>query len=155
MERHDQGELLCAYVDGELSGVERASVESHLTDCASCRAELASFGAVKRLAASAPRRTLPPEVLAGLEERLLRPSWRAGVFALLARPRVWAPAGAALAAAAFFALWGAFTPPEEAELPLEPLLAAHSRYAAETLVADGNMASSNFSVQLAAYHAEQ
>jgi anti-sigma factor RsiW len=43
------GPLLSQYVDGELTGAERTSVEEHLESCAACREELASFRELSRM----------------------------------------------------------------------------------------------------------
>lgn len=56
-----------AYALDALDGDERAAFEEHLHECASCRAEVASFAEVTPLLA-APEETPPP---AGLRERIL------------------------------------------------------------------------------------
>jgi hypothetical protein len=64
----------------------------------------------------------------------------------LARPQVWVPIGALALAALALALW--FGPKEE-EIPLEPLVAAHSRYKAESWVPHGDLLAANFSAEVA------
>jgi anti-sigma factor RsiW len=78
------GDLLSAYLDGELTARELESVSAHLEGCAECRRELQSLGQVRTLV-----RDLPPvDPPFGLFERMLRRRnrWgaRAGVAALAA-----------------------------------------------------------------------
>lgn len=67
MKKHLEPESLSAYLDGELSGVDRSAVEQHLSTCADCsavRARLASaMGSVS---------SLGPVTLAADEHRVLR-----------------------------------------------------------------------------------
>lgn len=57
-----------AYHDGELSGQERRSFETHLAGCEQCRAECAQLAALSRLMAAARIPDMSPETLARLRE---------------------------------------------------------------------------------------
>ena len=61
-------DLLSAYLDGEVTGAERAAVEAHLAGCPACREHLLSLRAL----ASAVRDQPVPPVPEGLEERIGR-----------------------------------------------------------------------------------
>ena len=144
---HEDGVLLSALADGELTGAEAARVEAHLLGCAPCRAELQSLRAMKSLLAAAPRRAMPPELVAAIESRLGR---RATPWALLQRfaavPRYWAPTAALAAAAVAMTLWvHVLDRAPDQYVPLEPLLAAHSRYQAESLVPEDNLVAASYS----------
>jgi hypothetical protein len=58
-----------AYLTGELSDAERAVVESHLSDCAECRAGLENVRTALRAVSSWPRE---PDLAPELENRILR-----------------------------------------------------------------------------------
>lgn len=153
MRDHEEEFLLSAYLDGELAGSERSRLQSHLVSCRPCRLELESLRDTKSLVASAPRRAMPPELIAGIEGRLSRRPWLERLGEWVRLPRVWIPAGAAAALLAGL-WWGMAGENPEREVPLEPLLAAHSRYSAEALVPEDNLVASNYSVQLTAYYGE-
>ncbi len=59
-------ERLSEYLDGELSPAEREGLESHLADCAGCRAVLAELGQVAARAARLPVHQPPARVWAGI-----------------------------------------------------------------------------------------
>jgi Putative zinc-finger len=76
---HPSELTLLAYVEGELGGDERASVEAHLTACKSCAADVALARQGREAARAAPLLELP----AAKRERMLaalppqRAEWRA------------------------------------------------------------------------------
>ena len=145
--RHEEAVLLSAFVDGELSGEELSRVNAHLEACASCREEALSLRATKRLLAGAPRRAMPPELVAAIEARLERPkppfAWLRG---FTAAPRYWAPAAALAAAAVLMTVWThVLARDPDQYVPLEPLLAAHARYQAESLVPEDNLVAESYS----------
>ena len=151
MERHEQWELISAFVDGELSAAEQADVASHLATCASCRGELESLREAKRVAAASPRRAMPAALLSEVEARLPKArrfhwlAWRAPNLGLV-------PAGAVACAIVAVGVWASLRLTGEAEpMPLQPLLAAHSRYTAEGLVPQDYLAQSDFMAELATY----
>ncbi len=150
MNIHENNELLSAFLDQALSAEESAAIQGHLTACASCREELASLGQTKSLLQRAPRRAAPPKLIAAIEERLSRPSWLDMLRSFIPETRILVPAGAL--AAAILALWlrSALQQP----IPLEPLLAAHSRYTAEALVPASELVASNYSAQLNACYGD-
>ncbi len=83
------GELLSAFLDGELVAGERRQVMSHLAECAECRAELADLDAARSAVRSLP---------------MLDPPLELSAFEVPVAPRpavglTWARAGAAAAAA--------------------------------------------------------
>ncbi len=155
MNEHDEGQLLSAYLDGELSADENARVKVHLDGCPGCRVDLEGLRHAKHLLAAAPRRAMPPELIADLNERLEAPTLADRLFAWRRSPRVMVPAGAfaalALAAASWF-VWQSREPDQF--VPLEPLLAAHSRYEAESLVPQGSLVASSYASNLTAFYAD-
>jgi anti-sigma factor RsiW len=118
-------ELLSAYMDNRLAPVERLQVATHLSDCPSCRAQLASLQSTVLLlhelpVVPAPRpfyvyaEEAPAPRIAGFVQRLFAPGWVFGYLRLattvaslllvavvavdalsLSAPRVAAPAPAA------------------------------------------------------------
>ncbi len=82
------GELLSAYLDGEVSPAERARVTSHIADCSLCQAELADLHSARSALRSLPMLDLP-DGLFDLDSN---------VVPLVRRPRVWAAAAAAVVA---------------------------------------------------------
>lgn len=144
---HIEASLLSALVDNELTVEETAGAARHLDSCADCRAELASLRRTKALLASAPRRAMPPQLVAAVEARL---EGRRAPFPRLRRfvalPRVWAPAGALALAALAMSMWVRVLDRDPDQyVPLEPLLAAHSRYTAESLVPEDNLVAASYS----------
>lgn len=145
--RHEEAVVLSAYVDGELGGEELSRVKAHLDGCGSCRAEAAALRATKRLLSGAPRRAMPPELVAAIEERLDRArSPFAWIRAFARTPRYWAPAAALATAALLVTTWvHVLQRDPDQYVPLEPLLAAHARYQAESLVPEDNLVAESYS----------
>ena len=155
MKIHGEGELISAYLDGELSGEEAQAVREHISSCPSCREEHACLRATKSLLARAPRRAMPPELVAQIESRLARPLWKQVLDRILPPMPVLVPAGAFAAAALLAVVWlGARRAAPDQSIPLEPLLAAHSRYTAEALVPPTELVAANYSAQLNAYYGD-
>lgn len=149
-DEHEENLWLSSYLDEQLDAAERSRVEKHLADCPSCREELESLRHFKKVLAAAPRRAMPPELISAIEERARRPAW-AGVLANLRAPRWFVPAGAAAVVALAAGLWLGVKRESPAQaIPLEPLLTAHARYTAESLVPQGSLVSSTYSAQLTA-----
>ncbi|MBI3550763.1 MAG: zf-HC2 domain-containing protein [Elusimicrobia bacterium] len=153
MNAHDAWYSISAYIDGQLTLEEISRVRSHLDGCESCSREAESLRRTKSVTAALPRRDAPLSLLSELDRRYVRPSAGRRLLAALRLPKVWVPAGAAATALLFAAFWLGRSRSEE--LPLEALMAAHSRYTAEALVPHGDLVASNFSAQLAAYEAQQ
>ena len=149
MNEHEESSWLSALVDGALDAQERSRVEEHLKGCPLCREELAALRQLKDRLSAAPRRAMPPDLIANLESGWNRPRLRVWAGMLAQAPaRRWMPA-AAFAAILAMGVWlGFFRHGTEAEVPIEVLAAAHSRYSAEALV-PGDMVASNFSRELA------
>lgn len=150
--KHDERESLSAYLDGELSASERARVSSHLARCAECARELGELALVEKTIASSPRHVMPPALLARLEARFSRPTWAERAAGLLTAPRFYVPAGVAAAFAVALSLW--LGSPEPEQIPLESLLAAHTRYSSEGLVPQENLTQPEFISHLSAADAE-
>src|SRR5262245_32452423 len=116
-------EQLDEYVDGALSGAERAAMETHAATCAPCAAALAQLRALLGLAQQLPPDAAPERDLwPALRERLVAAEPEAlGPGAAPASPwwaRAWRPAvGLAAAAAVVFlavSVWLAQRGPREA-----------------------------------------
>jgi anti-sigma factor RsiW len=153
MKTHGESELISAFLDGALSAEEEQALREHISSCPPCREEHASLRATKSLLARAPRRAMPPDLVAQIEGRLARPFWKQVLDRLLPPLPVWAPAGAFAAAALVAVAWfGAHRAAADQSIPLEPLLAAHSRYTAEALVPPTELVAANYSAQLNAYY---
>jgi anti-sigma factor RsiW len=88
------GELLSAYLDGELLDHERGTVAGHLQACGRCRDELNDLAAARAAVRSLPLLELPV-ALAG------RVGLAPDPIPLRHRPLVWASAAAAAVAAGF------------------------------------------------------
>lgn len=82
------GELLSAYLDGEVSPAERTRVTSHIADCSLCQAELADLHSARSALRSLPMLDLPDGLI----------DLDSNVVPLVRRPRVWAAAAAAVVA---------------------------------------------------------
>lgn len=82
------GELLSAYLDGEVTVTERNTVTSHLGDCSVCQEELADVHWARSALRSLPVLDLP----AGVTPLVAPPE----VVPMVRRPRVWAAAAAAV-----------------------------------------------------------
>ncbi len=153
MKTHGDSELISAYLDGELSGEEAQALREHISSCSSCREEHSSLRATKSFLARAPRRAMPPELVSQIESRLARPLWKQVLDRILPPMHVLVPTGAFAAAALVAAVWfGTHRPVADQTIPLEPLLAAHSRYTAEALVPPTELVAANYSAQLNAYY---
>ncbi len=147
---HSESLLLSASLDGELTAQEQAQLDAHLPACAECSRELAELRFAKTLLSAAPRRALPPELLAAT---LARVDSRWAWLRDLARPVVLVPAGALAAAALVVGVWFNTTRHStDQEIPLEPLLAAHERYTAEALIPSDNLVAGAYSRQLNDYY---
>jgi anti-sigma factor RsiW len=154
-DEHEDNVLLSSYLDGQLTEAERSRVETHLRACALCREEVESLRYMKSVLAAAPRRAMPPELISSIEDAVSRPSWTRLIPAAFRAPRIFVPAGALAALALVLSLWlgNKRESPQDA-IPLEPLLSAHARYTAETLVPQGSLVSSMYSSQLTAQNDE-
>ena len=146
MSDHIDGIEISAFLDGALAEPERGRVDSHLTACAACRHEFESLRHMKLVLSSAPRKNMPAELALALERRLVTgsPRWKT-----LLKPAFWVPFGAVAAAALTVGVWMNQARAAD-ELPLEPLLAAHARYSAESLVPEEHLVASAYSDQLTA-----
>lgn len=101
-------EMLCPYVDGELSVAERQELEAHLAGCQSCREELDGLGALVQQLRELPVLSAPPELLASVRRGFDEAS--AG-RAAPRRARVFLRRAFAIAAGLLLALWVGLGPP--------------------------------------------
>src|SRR5688572_19024755 len=72
-ERHLESNEIAAYVDGDVHGEDRLSIQAHLAACAECRAEVAEVSRIVRTAPAARR----------IPSRVWIPAAAAAVFALV------------------------------------------------------------------------
>jgi hypothetical protein len=106
LDRHLEPHEIAAYVDGDVGGEARASIDTHLAACAECRAEVADVSRIVRTAPTArgtPRRILIPAAAAAalallwIGPRALReqgtPEHRDDAVTMTAAPRPIAPVG--------------------------------------------------------------
>lgn len=84
------GELLSAYLDGELTRSEESTVVAHLEECAGCRMELADLHTARAMVRALPILDVPPWVIGDL------PGADATVIPLRRRPAAWAAAAVAI-----------------------------------------------------------
>ncbi len=107
------GELLSAYLDGELTGPEEAKVADHLPGCATCRSELEDVHQARMAVRSMPIAEVPSGLVPELEV--------AEVIPLVRRPLAWAAAAAA-ALVVLVGLATALAPsPAGVQLPIDDL----------------------------------
>lgn len=113
------GELLSAYLDGELTATESPRVAGHLQGCGRCRAELDDLASARAAIRSLPIIEVPPGVL-GLPE--------SNVISLRRRPMMWAATAAAAAVAIFVGAATLLAPPPSVVTPsdLSQLFGARS-----------------------------
>lgn len=76
MKHEEIEDLLSDYHDGELRGAEKALLEAHLADCASCRTELACYVRGEGFIRAATRRPTPfeTETLVSAVRRRVEPA---------------------------------------------------------------------------------
>lgn len=116
-------EILSAYADGEARPGERVRVRAHVRGCAGCARTLDEFSAFKRaLGGGGEAPPMPDDLRESLEA--LRPR----EAARRERAPLWRPM-LAVALACLAGLFLCAQRPAPEELPLEPLLEAHHRFA--------------------------
>lgn len=81
---HVQVELLSAYLDGQTSPAERATIDAHLRECGACQAELESLRRTVTLLQAMPRVAVPraftlSEAQAGVRRPEPTPNWFGGL----------------------------------------------------------------------------
>lgn len=84
LDAHARVELLSAYLDNQVSPAERARLESHLRDCAACRAELASLRQTVAVMRALPRVPVPhaftlSEAKIGVRQPAPKAAWLGGL----------------------------------------------------------------------------
>lgn len=146
---HLSGDLLSAFLDKELNAADAESIKAHLQTCEECVQALDALHSAKRVLSAAPERTMPADLAEAMKIRFSRPSLADRLRSLFPRTRWWMPVSFALASVSLGVF--VFVRTNTSALPLEPLLAAHSRYTAENVSGQTDIAASNFSLQLASY----
>lgn len=104
------GELLSAYLDGELTRSEVERLVEHLSGCGRCSSELQELGRVRSAVRSLPRLEVPAGLVPGLEAEVV-PLHRNRGFLV----------GAAAAAAAVIIAIATMLTPEPATVSVEEL----------------------------------
>ena len=107
------GDLLSAYLDGELAPDESAHLEAHLAGCGACRGELEATAGTRSLLRRLPELDPPPGLVA---RALARPRKRV-------LPVAWAAAAAAAVALGFVSAGG---PEQPAPPTVDRLVQAHA-----------------------------
>jgi len=111
---------LVAFMDGRANDADRRVVESHLAECAGCRARVEGFKDVWTMLGEVPMQEPSPAFEARLRARIAaepqRPSFWAGLAAMLPSPRL----ALAVALLAVFSLWQSSRPPAVANNPAMP-----------------------------------
>ena len=101
---------LIAYMDGHASNSERRAVESHLKDCAPCRARVEGFEGVWGVLNEMPAHEPSPEFDVRLRARLAAEPRRAGFWAGLAEAMPAPRLAFAIAALTVFSVWQSSRP---------------------------------------------
>ncbi len=156
MDEHAEKNLLSSYMDEVLMSDEKNQVESHLEECLSCSKELEELRHLQLRLAHLPHHEAPAALMAKLKKEYAPSPWLQLLSGWFFGPALWKPIGAFVVTALLVSAWilKQQSTPDEDFISLEPLLAAHSRYKAESLVPSSDMASSNFSAQLAVYQSD-
>lgn len=121
--------LLESYLDGELERAAVDEIETHLSSCAACRAELAGLEQLRSALRAVPRHRAPAQLRQRLAqagelsrfETTPRGAFRAGWWAMAASLLL------GLALGAGFMGWHAGQPVDERQLLVRDLLASHLR----------------------------
>ena len=82
------GELISAFLDGEVTGEEHSQIAEHLEGCSSCHEEFENLNAARTAVRSLLVLEIPPGLIPSGNET-------AGVIPLSRRPPVWIAAAAA------------------------------------------------------------
>ncbi len=116
---------MTALLDGELTSAESKVVESHVSSCADCRAELESLRYSFRLTDTvAKSHAINPPRWSRIETEIgqpTRPWWDLGRLMELA----WAPALVAVLLLAIYLVPGFWSRPRQQAEPLEQMLSAY------------------------------
>ena len=153
MNDHQETELLSAYMDGALPAAQARDLKNHIEACAACQRELHELHSLKGTLQSLPRKTMPVELLVALRgsvERDLTPAWKIWISV----PRILIPAAGLAAALLVAGLWIWQREPGDDVIPIESLLAAHSRYLEEGSLPPADLSADGFSAKLASYQSD-
>jgi len=121
--------LLESYLDGELDRAAVDELESHLSTCAACRAELAALERLRTTLRAAPRHRAPADLRRRLAQAGDLPQLEAASHGAF-RAGWWAMAASlllGLALGAGFMGWRAGTPGDDRQLLARDLLTSHLR----------------------------
>jgi anti-sigma factor RsiW len=112
------GELLSAYLDGELTGSEESAVVAHLEECAGCRMELADLHTARAMVRALPILDVPGWVIGEVADTDGR------VIPLRRRPTAWAAAAVAILVL-FVSIATVLTPQPSLELDFVDIANTH------------------------------
>jgi anti-sigma factor RsiW len=112
------GELISAFLDGEIGDSERREVEEHLDSCPACCLEFEDLNSARMAVRSLPIMDLPAGLMP-TEEKL------AEVVPMTRRPPVWIAAAAAAILALFIGIATLLAPPTTLEVRLDQLSDQH------------------------------
>jgi anti-sigma factor RsiW len=148
-------ERISAFLDGTLPEGARTQVEAHLAQCDLCRTEMEELHVLRTRLGAMPRREAPPSLMRSLGHAFLdAPVPRRSFWAFLTGVPSWRPVGAFAAVAVIMGGVAYLRLGPPAKMDPQPLIAAHMRYQAESLVPNTDPAHSNLSAQLVNYYRE-
>lgn len=150
------GTDIALYLDGPLNEQDKARIERHLSSCAECREELESMKSLKLRMTRLPQRTAPAALMRDLKKTYGAASWLDTVRNWFTWHNAWKPIGALALTALMAGVWvNRWKSSEEEFIDMDPLVTAHARYQAESLVPSSDMASCGYSGKLAAYYGDE
>lgn len=131
MNHHRVGQLLSAYLDGELLSADAAAVQEHLIDCPACREAYADLRAAKGLLGALPLAEPPAEFWTAVRDiGARRDPWRARWRLFLPRRPAWVLAAAliVLVLAAFPVVKGTVDRLHASEIGVDLYVGEHARH---------------------------
>ncbi len=156
MTEHISSEL-SAFLDGRPPDAATRQASAHLDKCALCQKELSELRSLKAGLAGMKKNAAPPALMRSLNHAFLdAPQPRRNLWSFLLPPFSWKPVSAFAAVAVTIAgLFAHHIRTRNDLIDLEPLVAAHMRYQAESLVPNADPAHCNLSAQLVNYNAQE
>jgi anti-sigma factor RsiW len=151
MSESNYGELLSAYLDGEVEGEELNRVNLLLASSSEARQELERLQETKHTLSTATRYSAPPDLVAlllanpKLHQKVSSSRWTSWIPEM---PR-WATATAAAAILAVGTFTTMKAPWASAHIPMETLFAAHARQITQGGVHSRIMAAADYTALLA------
>jgi anti-sigma factor RsiW len=148
---------MSAYLDGRLSPPAAAQASAHIDTCEECRAEANRLRALKTKLSDLTRHPAPVSLMRSLNHAFIdAPEPRLSLWRTFLASLTWRPAGAIAATVAVAGLIALGVNVEQNRaMDIDPLIAAHMRYEAETLVPNADPAHAHLSAQLVKYYADE